>query len=252
MIQTFSAKINFILGFSSVQLLSCVRLFATPQMAARQASLSIANFWSLLKLMSIETVMPPNHLILCLPFSPCLRSLPASGSFQMSWCGSRGCVAWERLRGDTPCPRAEKPQQDGRRWSGGGVAGERLCGDTPHPRTKETPQQDGRRGKTAFRIKPRTGQKHSEGSNKPVRTRTQRPHRDWDRTVLGHKIKVTNMAKQKRSVLKLSNLSKVTHSSCILNASAPTFIHQPHSCPWNIFPSKGRRDVVHNISTKEN
>ena len=53
--------------FSSVQSLSCVRLFATPCTAARQASLSITNSWSLLKLMSIELVMPSNHLILCCP-----------------------------------------------------------------------------------------------------------------------------------------------------------------------------------------
>ena len=52
---------------SSVQLLSHVRLFATPWTAACQASLSITNSWSLLKLMSIELVMPSNHLILCHP-----------------------------------------------------------------------------------------------------------------------------------------------------------------------------------------
>ena len=51
--------------FSSVQLLSRVRLFATPWTAAHQASLSITNSWSLLKLMSIELVMPSKHLILC-------------------------------------------------------------------------------------------------------------------------------------------------------------------------------------------
>ena len=53
--------------FSSVQSLSRVRLFATPGTAACQASLSITNSWSLLKLMSIELVMPSNHLILCHP-----------------------------------------------------------------------------------------------------------------------------------------------------------------------------------------
>ena len=52
---------------SSVQLLSRVRLFATPGTAAHQASLSITNSWSLLKLMSIELVMSSNHLILCHP-----------------------------------------------------------------------------------------------------------------------------------------------------------------------------------------
>jgi len=50
-----------------VQSLSCVRLFVTPWTAACQASLSITNSWSLLKLMSIESVMPSNYLIFCHP-----------------------------------------------------------------------------------------------------------------------------------------------------------------------------------------
>ena len=53
--------------FSLVQSLSCVRLFATTWTAARQASPSITSSWSLLKLMSIVTVMPSNHIILCHP-----------------------------------------------------------------------------------------------------------------------------------------------------------------------------------------
>ena len=53
--------------FSSVQLLSRVRLFVNPWTAAHQASLSIVNSQSLLKLISIESVMPSNHLILCRP-----------------------------------------------------------------------------------------------------------------------------------------------------------------------------------------
>ena len=53
--------------FSSIQSLSPVQLFVTSWTAARQASLSITNSWSLLKLMSIESVMPSNHLILCRP-----------------------------------------------------------------------------------------------------------------------------------------------------------------------------------------
>ena len=69
--------------FSSVQSLTCVRLFVTPWTAACQASLSITNSRSLLKLMSFESVMPSNHLILCCPFSFCLQSFPASGSFPM-------------------------------------------------------------------------------------------------------------------------------------------------------------------------
>ena len=53
--------------FSSVHSLNCVRLFAIPWTAARQASLSITNSRSLLKLMSIKSVMPFSHLILCRP-----------------------------------------------------------------------------------------------------------------------------------------------------------------------------------------
>ena len=58
---------------SSVQSLSCARLFVTPWTAAPQASLSITNSWSLLSLMAIESVMSSKHLILCCP----LRSLPS-------------------------------------------------------------------------------------------------------------------------------------------------------------------------------
>ena len=72
------------LGFSSVQSLISVWFIATPWTAARQASLSITNSWSLPKLTSIELVMPSNHLILCHPPSSRLQSFPASGSFQMS------------------------------------------------------------------------------------------------------------------------------------------------------------------------
>ena len=66
----------------SVHSLSRVRLFATPWTAASQASLSITNSQSLVKLMSIESVMPSNHLFLCHPFSH-LQSFPALASFQM-------------------------------------------------------------------------------------------------------------------------------------------------------------------------
>ena len=72
---------------SSVQSLSRVQLFATPWIAAHQASLSITNSWSLLKLMSIESVMPSNHLILCHPLlllPSIFPSIRVSGSFPMS------------------------------------------------------------------------------------------------------------------------------------------------------------------------
>ena len=63
--------------FSSVQLLSCVQLFATPGTAAHQASLSITNSQSLPKLMSIELVMPSNCLILCHPLLFLLSIFPS-------------------------------------------------------------------------------------------------------------------------------------------------------------------------------
>ena len=70
--------------FNSVQLLSRVPFFESPWTAARQASLCITSSQSLLKLMSIESVMLSNHLYSVVPFSSHLQSFPASGSFQMS------------------------------------------------------------------------------------------------------------------------------------------------------------------------
>ena len=80
---------------SSVQLLSRVQLFAVPWPAAHQVSLSITNSWSLLKLMSIELVMPSNHLILCCsllllpPVPPSIR-WPKHWSFSFSISPSNG------------------------------------------------------------------------------------------------------------------------------------------------------------------
>ena len=71
-------------GVGLVQLLSCVQHLATPWTAACQASLSITNPWSLLKLMFIESLLPSNHLILCRPLPLHPQSFPASGSFPMS------------------------------------------------------------------------------------------------------------------------------------------------------------------------
>ena len=77
--------------FSSVQLLSRVRLSVTPWIAAHQASLSITNSRSLLKLMSIEPVMPSNHLILCCPLLllpsvfPCIRLFSSELILRIKW-----------------------------------------------------------------------------------------------------------------------------------------------------------------------
>ena len=77
--------------FSSVQSLSPVWLFATPWMAAHHASLSITNSWSSLKLMSIESVMPSSHLILCYPLlllppiPPSIRVLSNESTLRTRW-----------------------------------------------------------------------------------------------------------------------------------------------------------------------
>ena len=82
------AEIAFSVQFSSV--LSRVRLFVTPWTAARQASLSITNSLSLLRLVSIESVMPSNHLILCHPLLLLPSVFPASGCFPVTWLFTSG------------------------------------------------------------------------------------------------------------------------------------------------------------------
>ena len=72
------------LQFSSVQSLSHVRLFVTSWTAACQASLSISNSRSLLKLMPSESVMPSNHLILCRPLLLPPSTFPSMGAFPVS------------------------------------------------------------------------------------------------------------------------------------------------------------------------
>ena len=76
---------------SSVQLLSCVQLFATPWIPARQASLSITNSQSSLRLMSIQSVMPSSHFILCRPLlllpsiPPSIRVVSNESTLRMRW-----------------------------------------------------------------------------------------------------------------------------------------------------------------------
>ena len=82
---------GFQFQFSSVQSLSCVWLFATPWIAARQASLSITNSWSSPRLTSIESVMPSSHLILCHPLlllpsvPPSIRVFSNESTLCMRW-----------------------------------------------------------------------------------------------------------------------------------------------------------------------
>ena len=80
-----------LIQFNSVQSLSHVCLFATPGTAAHQASLSITNSWSSLKLKSIESVMPSSHLILCRPLlllppiPPSIRVFSNESALRMRW-----------------------------------------------------------------------------------------------------------------------------------------------------------------------
>jgi hypothetical protein len=71
--------------FSSVQSLSHVRLFATPCIAARQASLSITNSWSSLRLACIKSVMPSSHLILLPPIPPSIKLFSNESTLHMRW-----------------------------------------------------------------------------------------------------------------------------------------------------------------------
>ena len=93
----WKAKENFILFtpsfFTSVQSLSHVWLSAIPWTAAHQASLSITNSWSLLKLMSIELVMPSNHLILCCPLLLLPSVFPSIRVFSKE---SVHCIRWPK------------------------------------------------------------------------------------------------------------------------------------------------------------
>ena len=77
----------------SVQLLSRIWLFETPWIAVCQASLSITNSWSLLKLMSIELVMPSNHFILCHPFFLLPSIFPSIKVFSNE---SVRCIRWPK------------------------------------------------------------------------------------------------------------------------------------------------------------
>ena len=90
--QTFNYSLTFSGSFLVVvQSLNRVRLFATPWAIGCQASLFFTISWNLLKLMSIELVMPSNHLILCHSFSSCSQSFLALGLFQ--WVSSLHQVA---------------------------------------------------------------------------------------------------------------------------------------------------------------
>ena len=87
----FLSSHSLTIQFSSVESLSHVQFFATPWIAARQASLSITNSWNSLRLMSIESVMPSSHLILCRPLlllppiPPSIRVFSNESALHIRW-----------------------------------------------------------------------------------------------------------------------------------------------------------------------
>ena len=88
---TWATRESYYDGFSSVQSLSCIRLFATPWIAAHQASLSITNSRSSLRFTSIESVMSSSHLLLCRPLlllppiPPSIRVFSNESTLRMRW-----------------------------------------------------------------------------------------------------------------------------------------------------------------------
>ena len=116
--------------FSSVQSLSRVRFFVTPWTTARQASLSITNSQSPPKPMSLVSVMPSNHLILC----HALLLLPSSGSFQMSqlsaWGGQSTGVS----------ASTSGPPMNTQDWSPLGWTGGSPCSPRDSQESSPTPQ----------------------------------------------------------------------------------------------------------------
>ena len=92
--------------FSSVQSLSHVRIFATPWITAHQASLSITNSWCSPKLMSVESVMPSSHLILCRPL---LLLPPIPPSIRVFSSESTLCIRWPKYWSFSLSPSNEHP-----------------------------------------------------------------------------------------------------------------------------------------------
>ena len=148
--------------FSSVQFLNCIWLFATPWTAACQASLSITISCSLLKLMSIESVMPSSHLILCHPLllqNYCLKVPHVQGQRIPSKTVGAGAVAVMHWRNCDQIPHVQ-----GQRRSPGKTVG----GAKSHLEANPVPSREAQWAQTNL-----------------VCTRSQRPQRDWDRTVVG-------------------------------------------------------------------
>ncbi|CAI9174379.1 unnamed protein product [Rangifer tarandus platyrhynchus] len=86
-------KVSQLYMYISVQSFSRVQLFATPWTAVRQASLFITNSWDLLKFMSVESVMPSNHLILCHPLLILSSIFPSIRVFSNE---SVLCIRWPK------------------------------------------------------------------------------------------------------------------------------------------------------------
>ena len=120
--------------FSSLQSFSRVRLFATPWTPARQASLSITNSRNSPKPMSMESVMPSNHLILCRPLLLLPSIFPASGSFPVSQ-----LFAWGGQSVGVSASTSVLPMNT-QRWSPLGWTGLIPCSTRDSQESSPTPQ----------------------------------------------------------------------------------------------------------------
>ena len=147
---------------SSVQFLNCIWLFATPWTAACQASLSITISRNLLKLMFIESVMPSSHLILCHPLllqHHCSKVPHVQGQRIPSKTVGAGAVAVLHWRNCEQIPHIHGQRRSPSKTVGGAKS---------HLEANPIPSREAQRAQTNL-----------------VCTRSQRPHRDWDRTVVG-------------------------------------------------------------------
>ena len=100
-------------------------------------------------------------------------------------CMSSSCMALEQPWGDTPRPRSEKPQLDDRHWSGGCMVLEWLWGDTHVQGQRRSPRKTVWRANSCLETNPIPVRDTQRAQTNLVPTRTQGPHREWDRTVFG-------------------------------------------------------------------
>ena len=156
-------RLSILLKEKVGNLLTCKRIHNLGIWISHFCQYQHRNFKLSIFFFSASNVLQPNNV-------PC-RNI---------WDVKEGCKIWD-VKGPRSGVVAVRRYPTPKVRSSGCALLDQPCGETPHPRAKEKPQQDSRRGKITFTIKPHTHQRCSEGLNKPCVH--QSPHRDWDRTV---------------------------------------------------------------------